>query len=118
MKYIIILFCSIILQNLCLTFDLIDDYTFEPSENYNSSYLLRPTITYIPSSIQTNISIYSVYNYDYTDIYLIVFITSIGSILLIILILCYTYHYKNKIKSIYIESLDHEFGTIFILDNT
>ena len=137
MKYIIIFFCSIILQNLCLTFDLTDDYSFEPTENYNSSFILKPTYyptyyvtsvkTYIPSSIPTTIYINGQYNDNdndnYRDIFfLIVFIPSIGTVLLILFILWYRYRYryryheKKKINFISTENLDHDFGTTFILD--
>ena len=131
MKYIIILFCSVILQNLCLTFDLTDYYSFEPSENYYNSIILRPTDyptyyitsikTYIPSSTPTTIYINRQYNDNYIDnyrdIFFIVFITSIGTVLLIIFILWYRYHKKKNINCISTESLDHDFGTILVLDN-
>jgi hypothetical protein len=105
-------------------YHITEEPSFEPTESYNNSFTFIPS--FYPSYYQT-ISPYMIYitsqDNHYTEVILIVVFSSLASVLFILFILWYKYNRKkNSTKSFSIksnskETLDDNFGTLFILDD-
>ena len=110
-------------------YHITEEPSFEPTESYNTSFTFIPSYypSFYPSFYQT-ISPYMIYitrqdNHDYTEVILIVVFSSLASVLFILVILWYKYNRKKNstkhfsIKSNSKETLDDNFGTLFVLDD-